>query len=144
MGVSTNESRTLRSIQVGERRKGSRADHHLAKRGLLNLEECVEENLVEEQENGIKSTENPGKLLSVKSKSRMEKLQEYKKQKEKVKIEEKKKKVFKPFKVGKIHHSMNPFDIKELPPLHDGTKLKTPKSVKPAASTKATDFPKRT
>ena len=110
---TSRDTRTLRSIQETERRKGSRQDRHSARRGIS--EDDPHQDLVESEENneGAKCTSVNSKNVDAKTKSkiRREKLNEFLEQKKKV--EDMKRKMAKPaFKVGIVHHSITtPFSV---------------------------------
>eukprot|EP00090_Calanus_glacialis_P004781 TRINITY_DN13585_c0_g1_i1.p1 TRINITY_DN13585_c0_g1~~TRINITY_DN13585_c0_g1_i1.p1 ORF type:complete len:1147 (-),score=456.64 TRINITY_DN13585_c0_g1_i1:134-3574(-) len=117
--TSTRENRTLRSMQVHERRKSSRQSHQIAGRGIADVEDLdvLEENEENNASDNNRKTNNkvsksvtkkvePVKE-SHKSKSRREKLAEYLDQKKR--LDDVKRKMAKPaFRVGVIHHPVAP------------------------------------
>lgn len=117
--TTTRENRTLRSLNVHERRKSSRQSQQIAGRGIVDAEDLdlLDENdeNVDTENNrntGVKNKHEKTKKVDVakeptNSKSRRDKLSEYLEQKKK--LDDQKRKMAKPaFKVGVIHHPVAP------------------------------------
>jgi len=138
--TTSREKRTLKSIQVSERRKSSRQSHQFASRKIDEAPAIEEQEENEENEPGSSKHENRVKLgkdqkvgntKDSKSKTRKEKLAEYLEQKKK--LEKEKKKNSKPaFKVGVVHHPMAPIGAGFHKPNVFSTILNASKSAVPS------------
>jgi len=126
---TTKDNRTLRSMQVTERRKGSRQSMHSAGRVIdaADLATAVEN---DEDEDSLESssTLKITNDIQIKSRIRRDKLNEYLEQKKK--LEDLKRKMAKPaFKVGIVHHPVAPTSGADVAPNHFSTTLNTAKAV---------------
>eukprot|EP00092_Neocalanus_flemingeri_P025251 GFUD01027383.1.p1 GENE.GFUD01027383.1~~GFUD01027383.1.p1 ORF type:complete len:1157 (+),score=383.85 GFUD01027383.1:69-3539(+) len=112
--TTARENRTLRSMQVHDRRKSSRQSQQIAGRGIEDLDilEENDENVDTENNRNATNKKTEGQKVEpvkepAKSKSRRDKLAEYLEQKKK--LEDRKRKMAKPaFKVGVVHHPVAP------------------------------------
>ena len=108
---TTKDNRTLRSMKVTERRKGSRESMHSAGRVIDDAEHLDMLDEKDENQDSVFDTKSSpkSKISDVQKKSRIrrEKLNEYLDQKKK--LEDLKRKMAKPaFKVGIVHHPAAP------------------------------------
>eukprot|EP00092_Neocalanus_flemingeri_P017004 GFUD01018391.1.p1 GENE.GFUD01018391.1~~GFUD01018391.1.p1 ORF type:complete len:1165 (+),score=384.52 GFUD01018391.1:49-3543(+) len=112
--TTARENRTLRSMQVHDRRKSSRQSQQIAGRGIEDLDilEENDENVDTENNRNARNKKTEGQKVEpvkepAKSKSRRDRLAEYLEQKKK--LEDRKRKMAKPaFKVGVVHHPVAP------------------------------------